>query len=229
MRKLLIIAVLVAGCAGVPPQDLASDGSSRSPRDALSLTRAAERAGRVSNVRYELAIDLTRSDKYFAGTSTLHFTLEDNGHPLTVDFSGGEIDRLVVNSKPLAPDYNGAFLTLPAAALVSGANRLQIDYRHPYDGDGTGLHRFEDPEDGRTYLYTYLWPYYANRLLPAFDQPNLKAVFELSVRAPADWEVVSVSPGEITEREDGTATWVFSPTPRISTYVFSLHAGPYRI
>ncbi|MDX1572127.1 MAG: aminopeptidase N, partial [Xanthomonadales bacterium] len=46
---------------------------------------------------------------------------------------------------------------------------------------------------------------------------------------PADWEVVSVASGRIMEREGGTATWVFAPTPRISTYVFSLHAGPYQI
>ena len=71
---------------------------------------------------------------------------------------------------PVATNYNEYFIIVPATALQDGSNTIDIDYRHPYDEDGTGLHRFVDPEDGLTYLYTYLWPYYANRLFPSFDQ-----------------------------------------------------------
>jgi aminopeptidase N len=149
--------------------------------------------------------------------------------PLTIDLSGAEIDRVSVNAVEIASDYNGFFITIPATALVIGNNEIQVEYRHAYGKDGTGLHRFTDPEDGLTYLYTYLWPYYANRLFPAFDQPNLKATFDLQVEAPADWTVVSTAPGTISESSDSISTWTFATTPKMSTYIFSLHAGPYRI
>ncbi len=91
------------------------------------------------------------------------------------------------------------------------------------------MHRFVDPEDGLTYLHSYLWPYYANRILPSFDQPNLKANFSLRVIAPDSWTVFSVSPGAAEAGTDGTRLWTFGKTPKLATYMFSLHAGPYRI
>jgi aminopeptidase N len=78
-------------------------------------------------------------------------------------------------------------------------------------------------------MHSYLWPYYANRLLPSFDQPNLKANFTLRVEAPNDWVVVSTTPGTASPNSSDTQLWTFGRTPKISTYFFSLHAGEYQI
>lgn len=79
-----------------------------------------------------------------------------------------------VNGEPVSDAYNGYSITLPAGLLKPGPNTVEVKYRHPNGNDGTGLHRFVDPEDGLTYMYSYLRPDYANRLLPSFDQPSLK-------------------------------------------------------
>jgi aminopeptidase N len=196
--------------------------------DALSLDQAQDRKSRLGDIHYTLFIDLASSEQFFSGRAGLVFELLEANRPLTVDFSGAEIDRIVANGVEISGDYNGFFITLPATALVAGSNELLVEYRHEYDRDGTGLHRFTDPEDGLTYLYTYLWPYYANRLFPAFDQPNLKATFDLQVRAPQSWTVVSTTAGSVIESSDSVSTWQFATTPKMSTYIFSLHAGPYR-
>ena len=44
--------------------------------------------------------------------------------------------------------------------------------------------------DGKQYLYTQFEPYYANRVFPLFDQPDLKATMRLSVLSPSDWKKV---------------------------------------
>jgi aminopeptidase N len=64
-----------------------------------------------------------------------------------------------------------------------------------------------------------------------FDQPDLKATFELSVRAPGDWEVVSNSAPDVVRATDepGGVRWHFPPTPGISTYIIALVAGPYHV
>ena len=197
--------------------------------DALDQRTAAARKARVSAVEYDLFVDVSNQDDRFRGEVTIRFELADPSADLTIDFGGGAVQRSVVNGKPTDLPYNGHFLTLPSAALQRGANAVTIRYEHPYDADGTGLHRFVDPEDGLGYLYTYLWPYYANRLFPAFDQPNLKARISLSVRAPRDWVVVSTGTARTEATADGSTLWRFSATPAMSTYVFSLHAGPYRV
>jgi aminopeptidase N len=197
--------------------------------DQLSQTQAIARKARVSDISYVLDIDLVSLVDSYQGRVTANFTLTDSDRPLEIDFTGGSVNGVVVNGETLDPDYNGYFLTLPTSALLAGRNAVVIEYVHPFDQDGTGLHRFVDPEDDRTYLYTYLWPYYSNRLFPNFDQPNLKATYELTVRAAADWQVVSSTTEDAIETDGDTKVWHFPQSEKFSSYIFSLHAGPYQI
>jgi aminopeptidase N len=236
--SILLSVLLVVGCG--PSEDQAPDSLDtgipsvenqpvRPAEDALTQDQANLRKSRVSQIHYTLSFDLASSEQHFSGHANLHFDLSTTDSPLTVDLAGAEIDRIVVNGKVDTAQYNNFFITVPAEALLVGNNEIQVEYRHNYSRDGTGLHRFTDPEDGLTYLYTYLWPYYANRLFPAFDQPNLKATFDLQVRAPESWTVVSTGSGSVKESNDSVSTWKFDTTPKMSTYIFSLHAGPYKI
>ncbi|HWM28852.1 MAG TPA: aminopeptidase N, partial [Woeseiaceae bacterium] len=229
----IILACLLAACqqdeSGGGSGD-SSNAAARENSDALDYATANARKARVSDVEYDLHIDLQGSEDAFKGEVNIRYKLSDSSTDLTLDFGGGTVQDLQVNGTPVPVAYNGFFLTLPAQALQTGENSVFVSYEHNYSEDGTGLHRFVDPVDHRTYLYTYLWPYYANRLFPAFDQPNLKAEITLSVVAPEDWAVVSTGVGERqSAAADGANLWQFSTTPKMSTYAFSLHAGPYRI
>ncbi|MCZ6853820.1 MAG: M1 family aminopeptidase, partial [Gammaproteobacteria bacterium] len=221
-----VLCVVYVGCSIEPP---VPPGGERVATDALTRIEADARAKRLANLRYAVSIDLTTGARAFAGEVSISFELSDADAPLTVDFSGAEDLEVTLNGRSVNVPYNGYFLTLPEAVTHEGENVLTVSYLHPYSRDGTGLHRFTDPEDDLTYLYTYLWPYYANRLLPLFDQPNLKARYTLDVKAPDGWEVVSTTSGAVESFGDGTARWTFPETPPISSYVFSLHAGPYQI
>ncbi|MEX0963886.1 MAG: aminopeptidase N [Pseudohongiellaceae bacterium] len=226
--------LILVGCSEqqtVPAPGAMSAGSQQ-PRpalDQLSQAQAIARKARVSNISYVMDIDLVGLADSYQGNVSSRFELTDNDAPLEIDFTGGSVDRLLVNGETVEPDYNGYFITLPRSALITGPNEVSIDYSHPYDQDGTGLHRFVDPEDDRTYLYTYLWPYYSNRLFPNFDQPNLKATFELTVRADSDWQVVSSTTEESVTPDGDTNIWRFPQSEKFSSYIFSLHAGPYQI
>ena len=197
--------------------------------DQLSQSEAMARKARVSDIAYQLDIDLISLKDAYQGTVRLQFDLADSDAPLNVDFTGGSVSGIVANGQSIDVDYNGFFIRLPVTALVAGSNDIRISYAHPYDQDGTGLHRFVDPEDGNTYLYTYLWPYYSNRLFPNFDQPNLKARYELTVRAASDWQVVSATMEDRVTADGDSRLWHFPQTELFSTYIFSLHAGPYHI
>jgi len=89
-------------------------------------------------------------------------------------------------------------------------------------------------------------------VFPCFDQPNLKAKMSLSVLSPAAWKVVSNSIEyrydqaskegmRIVEKigltwalkhyakPDDVAAYEFEQTPKISTYLYAICAGPYRV
>ena len=228
-----IVAAFVASCdsdngAQVNNKKL-NASSTRAVADALDRRTADSRKARLADIKYQLHLEVFEHTDWFSGEATLSFELNDASTALTIDFSGGNVSEVRVNDQPIRVDYNGFFVTLPAETLQQGLNSVTVVFEHPYSEDGTGLHRFVDTTDGRTYLYTYLWPYYANRLFPSFDQPNLKAEIALTVRAPEEWAVVSTSAGNAGPASDGSILWHFDTTPEMSTYVFSMHAGPYKI
>ncbi|MGH3595070.1 MAG: aminopeptidase N, partial [Mycobacterium sp.] len=102
-------------------------------------------------------------------------------------------------------------------------NVVVVDASCRYSNTGEGLHRFVDPVDGEVYLYSQFETADAKRMFACFDQPDLKATFEVTVTAPPHWQVVSN--GARVSVEDGVHT--FATTPRMSTYLVALIAGPY--
>ncbi|MEL7450682.1 MAG: aminopeptidase N [Pseudomonadota bacterium] len=246
VSPVIVAAAALVACAppSEKPQDLEANASmktsadatapvSRDPQQRLTATYARFRSSQIANVDYDLAISLPPEAERFAGTSTVTFDLLRRDAPVTVDFKGGEISSVVINGRPLEVEHNGAWLRLPADALAEGRNSVAIAFTQDYSRDGAGLQRFEDPEDGRIYLFTHFEPFDANRMFPCFDQPDLKATYQLTVDAPAEWQVVSAA-AEASRTEvktdafpDAAVRWVFDREARFSTYVFSLHAGPY--
>lgn len=69
---------------------------------------------------------------------------------------------------------------LKQAWLKDGKNVLEFLTESTYDTDQYGLIRVRDP-DGDEYFYIQTVPYYANRVIPIFDQPDLKGFFALHV------------------------------------------------
>ena len=123
--------------------------------------------------------------------------------------------------------FDGARIELTGLAAQ---NELRIVADCAYMNTGEGLHRFVDPVDKAVYLYTQFEVIDARRMFACFDQPDLKGTFTFTITAPDDWEVVSNSPTPSPEPVTaGTARWAFAPTPRMSTYITALIAGPYHV
>ncbi|CAN5674613.1 aminopeptidase N [soil metagenome] len=197
-------------------------------RDVLTQVEAVERAGRVSDVAYTLVIDLRLGQRTYRGRCTLDFSVHDLARPLFIDFKGGRIDEFTVNGSIVVPQREGDRIVLPAAFLSKRVH-VEARYENDFDTGGDGLHRFVDPEDGQEYLYSNFQPFSAHRLFPCFDQPDIKATYELTVDAPAGWHVVSSQRPDAASEvlEDGRRRHLFERTPRFSSYLLALVVGPY--
>ncbi len=201
-------------------------------RDSLTQEEASARAERVSDVSYDLHLDLTGGAERYRGDVTIRFALsggDGGGDDVFLDHTGGGIERLEVNGVEVEPVETDYRLTLPGDALAA-TNEVRIVFEHDYDHTGDGFHQFIDPEDGSEYLYTNFEPYACHRFFPCFDQPDLKASYALTVDAPAEWELVAnTSEAEREELPDGRLRRRFEQTERFSTYLFALIAGPYHV
>jgi aminopeptidase N len=108
---------------------------------------------------------------------------------LVLDFKGKELTRIVQNGNVIANKLLDGFIYLEVEGLVIGSNRVEVHYSCKYDNDGSGCVSFIDPSE-KQYISTQFAPYYANRVFPCFDQPDLKAKMRLSVICPVDWKKV---------------------------------------
>jgi aminopeptidase N len=232
MKSLVPHAITLAVSALVATSGIAADSGAhpaRAENAYLSQADAAARSARVSNVAYVLDFTLTGKES-FSNTTTVTFDLKDNAQPLTLDLDKATIKRLVVNGKAVvAPQYNNWFITLAAADLLAGRNSVTVEFERKHSTNGEGLHRMVDPVDGRVYTYSHFEPAAAHQMFALFDQPDLKATYQVNVTAPADWTVVSTTRESKVENAAEGKRWTFPVSKILSPYNFSLHAGPYKV
>ncbi|MFC8896082.1 aminopeptidase N [Streptomyces cinereoruber] len=186
----------------------------------LTRDEAQTRAQLLDVHHYLVDLDLTTGDETFESTSTVRFTARAAGDTF-VELKPATLHSATLDGAPLDPAaLDGNRLPL---SLTEGEHELRVTATMRYSRTGEGMHRFTDPTDGESYVYTQLFMEDVQRVFAAFDQPDLKAVFEVAVTAPDDWTVLA---NGITERQpDGT--WKAAPTPLLSTYFVCVAAGPW--
>jgi aminopeptidase N len=196
---------------------------------ASNLTRdeAATRSALIQVTSYEVDIDLTGDDTTFRSVSVIRFGCGAPGSATFVDLTAPGVREISLNEAPVSLDaFDGDRVTVTDLATE---NVLRIVADCAYSRSGEGLHRFTDPADGSVYLYSDLETFDAHRVYACFDQPDMKASYELSVTAPAEWLVVSNMAPESTSQAAGGLRWIFPPTPLIPTYITAVAAGPYHV
>ena len=195
--------------------------------DRLTQDEARARVAVISGPTYQLDLDLEAGAKTYAGDCTIRFGFSGEASTF-LDFTGSVIEKFTVNGIDREPIWHENRVQL-APEWLTEANEVRIRYVNTYDHTGEGFHQFFDPEDGAEYLYTQFEPFAAHRMFPCFDQPDLKATYELAITAPAEWVVLAASRNVDEESQsDGRVRRVYETTVPFSTYLLSVVAGPYR-
>ena len=191
----------------------------------LTRNEAIERAALVTVDRYRIDVDITVGDKEFRSVTTVEFEALP-GADTHIDLAANRVHRAVLNGHEIDVSAYDESTGIPLVGLAR-SNVLVVDAECRYSNTGEGLHRFADPVDGHVYLYSQFETADAKRMFACFDQPDLKAVFDVTVTAPGHWQVVSNGATvSVTDRGD-TKVHTFATTPKMSTYLVALVAGPY--
>ncbi len=199
-----------------------------------NLTRddARIRADLLHVEHYDVVLDLTDgggkpSERTFRSTTTVRFAASEAADTF-VDLVADRIRSVTLNGADVPVD---GYRPEDGIALrgLAADNTLVVDADMLYTNTGEGLHRFVDPLDGETYLYSQFETADAKRMYACFDQPDLKAAFTFHVTAPDYWEVASNGRMERTEDLSAGRTLHFATTARISPYITALVAGPYHV
>jgi aminopeptidase N len=192
----------------------------------------------VVPVRYQLAFDLDPARDTFDGRAEIELrvrrptaAIELHAHELQ-----GSSAQLVTGARkraltitPNADAQTWRLAPSDASAIATGTHRLVIDYAGKVQRQGQALYRAPAMVDGQQQptLATQLEPIHARRLFPAFDEPAFRARFDVTVRAPAQYDVLANMPRLRREVRGGAATHVFAPTPPMPSYLLAVAVGRY--
>jgi aminopeptidase N len=198
---------------------------------ASNLTRneARERAQLLSVQSYQVDLDLTSGEDTFRSVTTVQFDCTTPGAASFVDLTAPRVSEITLNDETVdLAAFDGNRIALAGLAT---SNELRVVADCAYSRTGEGLHRFTDPADKGIYMYSDLETFDAHQIYACFDQPDLKATYELTVTGQDDWQVISnMAPdGDPEPAGPGSLRWHFPPTPLLPTYITAVAAGPYHV
>ncbi|MFI6248048.1 aminopeptidase N [Streptomyces sp. NPDC051016] len=198
------------------------------PGTNLTREEAQQRATLLTVDSYEIDLDLSGAQEggTYRSVTTVRFDVAGSGAASFIDLVAPAVHEVTLNGDALDPAEVFADSRIALPGLLEGRNVLRVVADCAYTNTGEGLHRFVDPVDEQAYLYTQFEVPDARRVFASFEQPDLKATFQFTVKAPTGWTVISNSP--TPEPKDSLPNvWTFEPTPRISSYITALIVGPY--
>lgn len=187
----------------------------------VPLSLAMARKALISNVNYRLEFRVpAQLEQPIQALETLSFNLSDISENVLLDFreSADKIKGLIINDKPAEIDFRNEHIVLDKSLLRRGKNIVEINF---FAGE-TSLNRKEE------FLYTLFVPDRARTAFPCFDQPNLKATYDLTLDIPAEWNAIANAPVNLLNVKDGRKNIQFEQSDLISTYLFSFVAGEFK-
>jgi len=212
----LLMPLLFSGISTLAQSTLLPEIEPGVPREL-----AVQRKAVVSEINYEIELRLPADPQQtIAAIEIVRFQLADAGQALVLDFreSADKIRSVEVNGEESDYEFAAEHLIVPSAELNIGTNRIDIEF---IAGESS-LNRNPD------FLYTLFVPDRARTAFPLFEQPNLKATYDLTLIIPADWDAISNAP--LLEAEDLGANkrLRFARSDLISSYLFSFVAGKFQ-
>ncbi|MFC6705295.1 aminopeptidase N [Flexivirga alba] len=189
----------------------------------LLRTEAQARADLIAVTSYDVALDLDQGEETFGSETTISFSCREPEASTFLDLDAVSITSITLNDNEIDPasvaDQRVTLSNLRAENTVRIVATMR--YRH----DGEGLHRAVDPADGKHYVYGMSFLDAGPSIFACFDQPDLKAPYDVRVRAPQEWIVAGNGAAEQT----APGEWTLATTPPLSTYFVTICAGPYAV
>jgi len=189
-------------------------------KEGISLELAQYRKQQVDNVIYELELHIPE-EKTTPISSKLKLRLSINNlkNDLLLDFNekSSYLKSIKVNDKATEIQHEKEHLIIDKKSLQLGDNHIEISF----DAGELSLNR------NKEFLYTLLVPDRASTLFPCFDQPDIKANYQLTITAPKDWQLLCGAFEESTTLKGNFTQHKFAPTDKMSTYLFSFVAGKF--
>ena len=187
----------------------------------ISYELAKYRKQQISDVVYNLHFKIPREkENSISSILAINFTINDLKNDVFLDFNEdtSKVKSIKINDKNAEINHQKEHVIIDKSNLSLGSNSVEIIF----DAGEQSLNRNDE------FLYTLLVPDRASTLFPCFDQPDIKAKYNLIVTAPKDWKVLAGAKLKVKEEtKEDFNIHVFEQTDLMSSYLFSFVAGKF--
>ncbi len=114
-----------------------------------------------------------------------------------------------------------------AEALYPGDYTVKLDFEGAITRPMNGIYPCFFKHDGtnKRLIATQFESHHAREAFPCIDEPEAKAIFDLTLITPEVKTVIANTPVAVQSAEDGKMTTSFEPTPKMSTYLLAFVFG----
>ena len=208
----LLTSLILAAC---------STSQQNQPVEAgVAKTLADYRKENISDLVYQLQFDIPEGkEEAITGKNKIVFNLKSTKQDLQIDFreDGQLIKSVKCNGNISAFRFESEHVIVPKTELKEGLNEIEIEFV----AGNTSLNRNDE------FLYTLFVPDRARTAFPCFDQPNLKASFQLNLSVPSHWKAMANGKLDSKKDEGDRSFYSFIKTKALPTYLFSFVAGKF--
>ncbi|WP_343329057.1 M1 family aminopeptidase [Polaribacter staleyi] len=186
----------------------------------ISLELATYRKQQITDVVYDLHFKIPNEKKDpISSRLKINFTVNDLKNDVVLDFNEAvsNLKSIKVNGEVSVINHQKEHLIVDKKGLSLGENTVEVFF----NAGEKSLNRNDE------FLYTLLVPDRASTLFPCFDQPDIKANYNLRITAPKDWQVLAGGFEESSLELDGFIEHTFATTDLMSSYLFSFVAGKF--
>lgn len=239
---LILVVTMLISCGEQPPetttlQDMTSDSTLQGGTqmvDSIGQIAAADmlapgvaqslaqlRAAAISDVLYTLHFDVPASaSDAVRGEVDIRFTQTDMSLPIVLDFRAPaqNVTHVRLNGRAVPYEVITDHIVIAASELQPGEQYVSVSFQ----STDTALNRQQD------FMYALFVPDRASTAFPVFEQPDIKARYELTLTIPAQWQ--ALANGAMLTRapvanDASRHRLMFEQTLPISSYLFAFAAG----
>jgi aminopeptidase N len=187
----------------------------------VSQELAKQRVASIGNLSYSICFTIPNNTKdAVRGREAISFDFRNDVERVILDFTGDKtsIKSLKCNGKEAKYELEQEHIVINSKYFQKKRNQVSVEFMA---GD-KALNRKGD------FMYTLFVPDRARTVFPCFDQPDLKAHFNLELELPLGWTAISnASIVDSTTSPEKRVHLRFEQSDLISTYLFSFTAGKF--
>lgn len=177
--------------------------------------------------RYDLTLNLQRIQRTFSGSVTVVGTVSREGK-IYLHAKDLQITKAEVDGQAAEWQQEGDELALkPQHSLEEGPHTVTVAFSGTITDPMHGLYPCYFEHDGvkKEWLATQFESHHAREVFPCVDEPEAKAVFDVTLETEKNVEVLGNMPAESQSEKGEALVTTFATTSKMSTYLLAFVVG----